>query len=94
MKKTYTKPQFMVEQFALTQQIASCAYLKIGFGDSACVLNNPDASDALVPGYYESVYSLALANYFADGYCAKVPEFSKDNDLLCYHTMTNMAFTS
>lgn len=94
MKKAYIKPQFVVERFALTQQIASCAYLKIGFGDSACVINNTDASDTLVPGYYESVYSLAISNYFSNGYCSKVPETTRDSDLLCYHTMTNMAFTS
>ena len=93
MKKTYSKPIFAVERFELTQQIAGCSYLKINHNSAACVLNNTDANDFAVPGYYQSVYSLAYQGYFWSG-CSKKPSQANDNDLICYHTSANMAFTS
>lgn len=96
MKKQYQKPVFAVEEFALTQQISACAYLKIGFNTSACVTDNKDQSDKLVPGYGE-LYGLAKIGYFwapAPNGCEINGSFATESDLLCYHTLANMAFTS
>lgn len=94
MKKQYQKPVFAVEEFALTQQISACAYLKIGFNSSECVLNNMDHADKLIPGYGE-LYGLARVGYFWDPKgCNINGSFAQETDLLCYHTLANMAFTS
>lgn len=93
MKKPYEKPLFLVEEFELTQRLAACSYLRINSSSSACVLNNKDKNDFSVPGYYESVYSLAAQGYFWSG-CDKRPSQAHDTDLICYHTSTNMTFTS
>lgn len=90
MKKTYIKPVFAVEEFALTQQISACSYLKIGMNSSECVKTD---SDKATLGY-SHVYSLALQGYFWDAGCSIHGSFAKDTDMICYHTSANMAFTS
>ena len=91
MKKTYIKPVFAVEQFALTQQIAACSALKVNFQTSGCVLDNVDVNDFNIPGYFDLV-TMAADGYFWE--CFKEPSQAQDSDLLCYHTSVNMAFTS
>lgn len=95
MKKQYQKPIFAVDEFSLTQQISACAYLKIGFNTSACVTDNKDQMDKLIPGYGE-LLGLAKVGYFWDtnGGCEVHGSFATETDLLCYHTLANMAFTS
>lgn len=94
MKKEYQKPLFLVEEFNLSQQISACSYLKVGFNSSACVTENSDMSDRLIPGYGE-LLGFARAGVFWDpNGCATPAEFATDSDLLCYHTLANMAFTS
>lgn len=94
MKKEYQKPVFLVEEFTLSQQISACSYLKVGFNSSACVTENRDQSDKRIPGYGE-LLGFARAGVFWDPTgCATPGEFASDSDLLCYHTLANMAFTS
>ena len=87
MKRTYQKPHLEIESFVLTQQITSCAFLKIGFNNEACVLNDNDSTKEM----------RRLAEYmgvFSDG-CSLPPEFADESsDGICYHTNINMAFTS
>lgn len=91
MKKSYQKPVFLVEEFALSQQISACSYLKVGFNSGDCIISNPDHSDKLIPGYGH-LLGLAKVGYFWD--CSINGEFASETDLLCYHTLANMAFTS
>lgn len=94
MKKLYEKPAVAVENFALSQQISACAYLKLGFNSSACVTENRDQSDKLIPGYGH-VLGLAKAGYFWDPKgCEVLGSFATDSDQICYHTLANLAFTS
>lgn len=94
MKKPYCKPLVAVENFSLTQQISACAYLKIGFNSSSCVTDNRDHGDKLIPGYGE-LLGLAKIGYFWDpAGCDIHGSFATDTDLLCYHTLANLAFTS
>jgi len=74
----------LIERFALTQMLASCSVV-IGFTNSACVLNDPDASD--------NMKSFAYAGFFVDG-CKTVPTGIDFNDGLCYHTSVNLTFVS
>lgn len=87
MKRAYHKPHLEIESFVLTQQITSCAFLKIAFADSNCVLNDPDSTEEM----------RRLAQYmgvFSDG-CMLAPDFADGGaDGICYHTNMNMAFTS
>lgn len=83
MKRTYHKPAIEVESFVLTQQITTCSFLKIGFNDAQCVMNDPDSTAGMK--------TLANFGYFSDGCGFQAPEGS---DYVCYHTQSNMAFTS
>ena len=93
MKKIYTKPVCLVEKFVLTQQICACADVQIPSTSSSCVIDNPQISDFAVPGYGYLV-SMAKRNYFLDGSCTRDFSSADGNDLLCYHTSVNQAFTS
>ena len=93
MKKIYTKPVCLVEKFVLTQQISAFADVQIPFTSSSCVIDNPQISDFAVPGYGYLV-SMAKRNYFLDGSCTRDFSSADGNDLLCYHTSVNQAFTS
>lgn len=85
MKMKYEKPLIAVEKYALTQTIASCS-TKIGFEDSGCVLNDPDAPDGF--------RNLAGIGYFVDEVCSFVPNIKDERDNICYHTSANAMFTS
>ena len=75
-----------VELFALTQSIASCA-TKIGFLDSECVKNDPDATDQMK--------DLAWSGFFTDSEnCVGYPEDMDAFDAICYHTNANAAVNS
>ena len=94
MKKVYEKPSVAVENFALSQQISACVYLKLGFSSSACVTENRDRSDTQIPGYGH-VLGMAKAGYFWDpSGCQIMGSFAADTDQVCYHTLANLAFTS
>ena len=84
MKKKYEKPLIAVENYVLSQAIASCE-TKIGFVNSACVLNDVDAPD----GYR----NLARIGYFTE-VCDLQPEITDPNDGICYHTSANAMFQS
>lgn len=85
MKKQYIKPMIAVEYYELTQSIASCA-TKIGFLDSNCVKNDPDATDQM--------RALAWDNFFIEGHCQDYPYGMDGSDKICYHTNINAAFNS
>lgn len=74
-----------VEHYELTQSIASCS-LKIGFLNSACVLNDPDSTPEM--------RNLAAAFMFTSGQCVNAPIVGSDEDGVCYHTNMNAAFSS
>lgn len=94
VKKVYEKPAVGVENFALSQQISACVYLKVGFNSSSCITENRDQSDKLIPGYGH-LLGLAKAGYFWDpSGCQILGSFATDNDQICYHTLANLAFTS
>lgn len=85
VKKQYEKPAMIVENYVLTQSIAACD-IKIGFTDSNCVKNDPDATPEMK--------SLAWNFWFVSGSCAKAVVGGSDEDGICYHTNTNAAFNS
>lgn len=85
MKKQYEKPTLAVEYYQLTQAIAACV-TKIGFLDSACVKQDPDATNQMK--------NLAWDGYFVQGHCKKYPTGMDADDGICYHTNANAAFTS
>lgn len=87
MKRAYQKPTLEVESFAITQQITSCAGIKIGFYDSACVLSDRDAT------WQMKTYAEA-ENWFFDGYCKVAAHDTGKENGICYHTNANLAFTS
>lgn len=84
MKKKYEKPLIAVENYVLSQAIASCE-TKIGFVNSACVFNDEDAPD----GYRH----LAGIGYFTEA-CELQPKITDQNDGICYHTSANAMFQS
>lgn len=82
MKKVYEKPLVLIENFVLSENIASC---------SPSFSNNMNVSDLIseVQGF---------TGYFTEG-CAKQAEAGVDyvtpNGLkLCYHTSTQVVFSS
>lgn len=83
VKKKYTKPMFLVENFALTQQIAKCDAIRINFENAACVFKDNNASPEMK----------AIASYggFYNG-CSWVPENTSDG--LCYFSNVHMVFSS
>lgn len=95
MKKQYHKPMFVVEYYTLTQAIASCGGIKIGFSDSKCVEDDKNATDtmrdwAIMGGFIDTTVtndnrcSVDLSGFV---------EGSVD-DMMCYFTSVNAAFTS
>ena len=84
-KRTYTKPLLYMECFTPTQALSSCAVM-IGFQDPVCVFLDTDSTPDLK--------DLAMAGYFADNNCSKFINGSEREDQLCYHTSTNMIFSS
>ena len=85
MKKQYEKPMLAVEYYQLSQSIAACE-TKIGFLDSACVINDSDATSKMK--------DLAYSDYFVEGACEDYPEGMDAYDAICYHTNLNAAFSS
>ena len=41
MKKIYEEPMIVVEQYALTQNVANCS-IKVGSTGDTCILSDPD----------------------------------------------------
>lgn len=87
MKRAYQKPTLEVESFAITQQITSCAGIKIGFTDYNCVLNDPDATWQMKTYAKEE-------GWFIDTNCRTNAIGMNDDNGICYHTNANPAFTS
>ena len=85
VKKQYEKPMLAVEYYQLSQSIAACV-TKIGFLNSECVINDPDAT--------AQMKNLADTGYFAERHCDTPPHNMDDYDSICYHTNTNAAFNS
>lgn len=85
MKKQYEKPLIAVENYMLTQAIASCG-TKISATNSQCVIDDPDAPDGF--------RNLASAfGYFSAG-CLTQPSMDSVEDNICYHTSANAMFSS
>ena len=86
MKKKYMAPAIAIERYELTQSIAACA-TKIGFLDSDCVKNDPDATNPMK--------DLAGAGCFTEaGNCETYATGMDVFDKICYHTNANAAFSS
>lgn len=85
LKKAYEKPQFLVEKFALTQQIAKCDAVRISSTDMTCVFKDPDAT-------YE-MKQLAAAGMFMDDGCP-LPPTIQSGDGLCYFSNVHLVFAS
>lgn len=86
MKKKYEKPLIAVENYVLSQAIASCS-TRIGFNSSACVFDDEDAPDGF--------RNLAGIGYFtADGDCFFQPNITDEYDSICYHTSADAMFHS
>ena len=89
MKKIYEEPMIVVEQYALTQNVAACE-TKVGFNNSECVMNDPQSTDQMK--------DLAGAGFFNSGDtgCGEGNHASDMDgfDALCYHTNAGAAFTS
>lgn len=90
MKKQYEKPMLAVERYSLTQSIASCGGIKIGFTDANCIKKDDDATDAMrdwvdIGGFIGDTCDLDLTGSFEEG---------RDGSLICYHTSANAAFNS
>ena len=84
MKKRYVPPMIAIEHYELTQAIASCDRIKIGFLDSSCVIKDPDATS--------DMKSLAHGQFYLSG--CSYESFGMDpNDGPCYHTAAG-AFSS
>lgn len=87
MKKSYVAPMIAIEHYELTQAIAACSGMKIGFSDSACVMADDDPTNQFKSLAYEK-------GYFSDG-CSVAPEYGQElTDGYCYHTNASSAFTS
>ena len=84
MKKAYRKPQFLVENFALTQQIAKCSAVRISSTDRTCVFKDPDSSPEMK--------QFAAAGGFMGG-CDWQPTY-QSGDGLCYFSNMHMVFAS
>ena len=84
MKKAYIKPQFLVENFALTQQIAQCNGIRISSTNQACVFKDPDSTPQMK--------QIAHQGGFMGG-CVWSPEY-QTNDGLCYMQNVHMVFAS
>lgn len=85
MKKPYQRPQVFVEQFELTQRIASCGGIKISFNNSGCVLSDSDATNEM--------RDLAQVGFFT-GYENGCLMVATDGNGVCFHTNVNMAWSS
>ena len=86
MKKTYIKPLLAVEHYELTQTVASCTGMKIGFSSSECVLKDPDSTNQMK--------DFAKIGFFLGGSCTIFANGMSEKDGICYHTNTNAAFNS
>lgn len=84
MKKTYRKPQLLVERFELTQHLASCA-ISINATDIGCVLTSRDATPEMK--------DLAIQGFFAEG-CPRQPIAGAPYITFCYLTADGLAFGS
>ncbi len=84
MKKTYYKPMLLLERFDLTCQLSSCVTI-ISHNDSACVKNDPDSS--------HTMKDFARWGYFLGG-CDRQRTGVDFEDGICYHTSSNLVFTS
>lgn len=85
MKMNYEKPMVAVENYELTQTIATCT-LKIGHNDANCVRNDGDATTEMK--------RMAIASGWFVAGCTTHPIDGSTNDGVCYHSNVNLAFTS
>lgn len=86
MKKKYEKPLIAVENYVLSQAIASCS-TRIGFNSSACVFDDEDAPDG-----FRNLAGIGC--FAADGECDFQPNIGDEHDGICYHTSANAMFQS
>ncbi len=85
MKRTYVKPELLVERFALTQTLSNCSVL-IGFHDQKCVLGDVDSTAGMK--------MIAVRGYFAPDACERMVTDADATDGMCYHISVNMVFSS
>ena len=87
MKKSYTKPQLMLERFALTHMLTSCSVL-IGYNNSTCVMNDEDSPAPLK--------DFALVGWFLGGCAENGMVWAGEDyiDGICTIVSSNLIFTS
>ena len=88
MKKPYVKPQILVENFALTQQIAKCNAVRISMNDRACVFKDPDSSPEM-----KQIAAAGGFNTMGNRGCDWMPTY-QSGDGLCYFSNMHMVFSS
>ncbi|MDO4747949.1 MAG: hypothetical protein Q4A12_02100 [Eubacteriales bacterium] len=84
MRKKYGKPGIIVEEFALTQQIAACT-VNISFGTSQCVIEDIDST--------AQMKNLAASGMFTNE-CIIPASVGQEFDGICYHTNVQSIFSS
>ena len=84
MKKAYQKPMVVVENYQLTQSIASCGNI-VSLYDSGCILTSG------LPSQWKD---FATLGYFMEGYCDYFFVGMDKFDGVCYHTNAGNPFNS
>ena len=88
LKKAYVKPQILVENFALTQQIAKCNAVRISMQNGPCVMKDPDSSPEM-----KQIAAAGGFNTMGAGGCSWMPTY-QTGDGLCYFSNMHMVFSS
>lgn len=92
MKKQYVSPVIEVEQFVLTQAIASCHQsLIVPSQDTNCLLKLESNLEAVTV-----LQEYAHSGYFWEGFtgCEDWSLNVDSDDGICYHTSMNLLFSS
>lgn len=92
MKKQYVSPVIEVEQFVLTQAIASCHQsLIVPSQDTNCIFEINSSLEAV-----DTLKDFAAAGYFWEGFtgCEDWSLNVDSDDGICYHTSMNLLFSS
>lgn len=94
MKKIYTKPMVAIENFTLTERIASCDAAQVVF-DTGSGCGNNISTDWEI---WVQIANQREGWFSAGPVCKVIPDigssFGEDDLKLCYHTSNNSVFGS
>lgn len=90
MKKKYMTPSVEVEEFALTQTVASCAGVQINSLDKGCVLADPDSP----PEFKDFANAGMFLDLNGTNPCSFAPTGMELDDKYCIHTAVSLVFNS